>query len=343
MSRLLARLGLGLPVLAAPMSGGPSTPALVAAAARAGGLGFLAAGYKTSQAFAEQIQAVRAEDVRFGVNVFVPNALPVSAGDYRSYAQAIQAEATRYGLHLPDGDPIEDDDQWKDKIDLLVTSPVPVVSFTFGLPDRATVAALHKAGTTVLQTVTSPAEARGAADVGVDAVVVQASAVGGHYATFTPTHLPPPAPLPELIAQVRRAVPLPVIAAGGLATHADVANALGAGAEAVMAGTVLLRTEESGASAPHKGALVDPAFGTTVVTRAFTGRPARALRNYFIGRYESIAPAGYPALHHLTAPMRKAATEAGDTRFIHLWAGTGHRHARSEPAARTLARLAGDL
>jgi NAD(P)H-dependent flavin oxidoreductase YrpB (nitropropane dioxygenase family) len=230
-----------------------------------------------------------------------------------------------------------------DKIDLLLADPVPVVSFTFGLPDRSVVAKLHKAGTTVMQTVTSADEARSAAEIEVDALVVQASAAGGHYATLTPTHLPPPTPLPELIAQVRRAVPLPAIAAGGLADPTDVADVFRAGAEAAMVGTALLRTDESGASAPHKAALADPAFDTTVVTRAFTGRPARALRNYFIDHYDRIAPTGYPALHHLTSPLRKAATAAGDTRLIHLWAGTGHRHARTEPAARTLARLADDL
>ncbi|GAA3829773.1 NAD(P)H-dependent flavin oxidoreductase [Streptomyces chiangmaiensis] len=343
MSRLLSHLGLGLPILAAPMSGGPSTPALVTAAARAGGLGFLAAGYKTPQALAEQIRTVRAESVPFGVNVFVPNPVPVSDEDYRAYVRAIRAEATRFGLQLPEGEPVEDDDPWKDKIDLLVTSPVPLVSFTFGLPGRSVVADLRKAGTTVVQTVTSIDEARGAAEIGVDAVIVQARAAGGHSATFTPAHLPPPTPLPELIAQVRHAVPLPVIAAGGLADPSGVSDALGAGAEAAMVGTVLLRTDESGASAPHKAALADPAFDTTVVTRAFTGRPARGLRNYFIDRYDPIAPAGYPALHHLTSPLRKAATASGDTRLIHLWAGTGHRQARTEPAARTLRRLVGGL
>ncbi|MGW9025126.1 nitronate monooxygenase [Streptomyces sp. NPDC055722] len=343
MSRLLSPLGVSLPILAAPMAGGPSTPALVIAAARAGGLGFLGAGYKTPQALAEQIEAVRAEGVPFGVNVFAPNPVPISGDDYRDYVRAIRSEAARYGLSLPDGDPVEDDDHWTDKIDLLVANPVPVVSFTFGLPDRSVVAKLRKAGSTVVQTVTSADEARLAAEAGVDAVAVQASAAGGHSGTFTPAQLPPPTPLPQLVAQVCSAVPLPVIAAGGIAQSGDVADVLRAGAEAAAVGTALLRTDESGASAPHKAALADPAFDTTVITRAFTGRPARALRNYFVDHYDDIAPAGYPALHHLTSPLRKAAAAAGDTRLIHLWAGTGHRHARTEPAARTFARFAADL
>ncbi|MGW0817959.1 nitronate monooxygenase [Streptomyces viridiviolaceus] len=342
MGTLLSDLGADLPVIAAPMAGGPSTPELVTAAARAGGLGFLAGGYKTAQALAGQIHATRAEDTAFGVNLFVPNPVPVSPDAYRRYAREVQAEADRYGLELPE-EPIEDDDHWTDKIDLLTSVPVPWVSFTFGIPDRAVVHALRRAGSTVLQSVTSPDEARQAADAGVDALIVQAPAAGGHSATLTPARPPAPVRLPDLIAAVRHAVALPLVATGGITTAADVAAAVRAGAEAAMVGTVLLRTHESGASAPHKAALVDPAFDTTIVTRAFTGRPARALRTHFTERFDPVAPAGYPALHHLTGPLRKAATAASDTRLIHLWAGTGHRQARVEFAADTLARLAGQV
>jgi NAD(P)H-dependent flavin oxidoreductase YrpB (nitropropane dioxygenase family) len=343
MDRFLSDLGLSLPIIAAPMAGGPSTRDLVIGAARAGGLGFLAAGYKTPQALAEQIEAVRAEGVPFGVNVFVPNPVPISVEAYRRYAAALREEAARYKVELPDSDPIEDDDHWAAKIDLLVANPVPLVSLTFGLPATDVITALRRRGTVVVQTVTSPDEAQAAAQAGVDALVVQAPAAGGHSATFTPEYLAPPVPLVDLLAQVRRAAALPLIATGGLATPAQVAEAMHSGAAAVMVGTVLLRTDESGAAAPHRAALADPAFTTTVVTRAFTGRPARALRNHFTDRYDRIAPSGYPALHHLTSPLRKAATAAGDTRLIHLWAGTGHRHARVEPAAETLTRLAGEL
>ncbi|MFC9503498.1 nitronate monooxygenase [Streptomyces sp. NPDC057002] len=342
MSTLLSDLGADLPLIAAPMAGGPSTPELVTAAARAGGLGFLAGGYKSAQALAGQIHITRAEGFAFGVNLFVPNSVPVSREAYRRYAREVQAEADRYGLTLPE-EPIEDDDHWKDKIDLLTSSPVPWVSFTFGIPDPAVVSALRRAGSAVLQCVTSADEARRAAGAGVDALIVQAPAAGGHSATLTPARPPAPIRLPDLITGVRRAVALPVIATGGISTAADVAAAVHAGAEAVMVGTVLLRTHESGASAPHKAALVDPAFDSTVVTRAFTGRPARALRNHFTDRYHSVTPVGYPALHHLTSPLRKAATAAADTRLIHLWAGTGHREAKAESTADTLERLADQL
>jgi NAD(P)H-dependent flavin oxidoreductase YrpB (nitropropane dioxygenase family) len=343
MSRLLSDLGVDVPVLAAPMAGGGSTSALVTAAARAGGLGFLAAGYKTPEMLDEQIQTVRGQSVPFGVNVFVPNPVPVSADAFRRYAARMQSEADRYGLSLAGSTPVEDDDHWTAKIDLLLATPVPWVSFTFGIPDPAVIAALRRSGTTVMQSVTSADEARQATEAGVDALIVQGAAAGGHSATFRPDRPLSALSLPELVAGVRRATTLPLIAAGGIATPHDVRAAIRAGAEATMVGTLLLRTEESGASAPHKQALVDPAFDTTVLTRAFTGRPARALRNSFIDRHEGDAPAGYPAVHHLTAPLRKAATAAGDQELIHLWAGTGYRQAAEEPTTRTLRRLAASL
>jgi nitronate monooxygenase len=339
MSTALSDLGLTIPVLAAPMAGGASTPALVTAAARAGGLGFLAAGYRTPQAMAEQIAAVRAQAVPFGVNLFAPNPVPVDVAAFHRYAQAIQPEGDRYDLDLAGAEPVEDDDHWQEKIDFLLAEPVPVVGFTFGVPDPAVVAALRTAGSLIVQTVTSAEEARIAADAGADLLTVQSSAAGAHSGTLTPGRLPAQTPIAELVAEVGRAVSLPLIAAGGLATSEGVAAVLRAGALAAAVGTVLLRSDESGASATHQAALADPSREQTVVTRAFTGRPARGLRNAFIDRYDAEAPQGYPALHHLTGPLRKAAAAAGDAERVHLWAGTGYRHATAEPVARILDRL----
>jgi nitronate monooxygenase len=266
--------------------------------------------------------------------------VPADREAFRRYAAALQPEADKYGIDLSGAEPVEDDDGWTDKVSLLLERPVPVVSFTFGVPAPAVIAALRRAGTITVQTVTSAAEAKQAEQAGVDALAVQASAAGGHSATLTPGHLPADVPLPALVASVRAGTSLPIIAAGGVATSADVAAALGAGADAVMVGTVLLRSEESGASAVHQAALVDPGRGPTILTRAFTGRPARALPNRFTGAYHAIAPAGYPALHHLTSELRKTAAAAGDPELVHLWAGTGHRQATPDPAAAILTRLA---
>lgn len=339
---LLSGLGVTTPVLAAPMAGGATTPRLVAAAAAAGSLGFLAAGYKDPEAVAEQIAEVRAMGVPFGVNVFAPNPLPVDPAAYREYAGALRPEAERLDVELPP-EPREDDDAWAAKIDLLLAEPVPLVSFTFGLPEAGVVAALRRAGTAVVQTVTSVAEARAAAEAGADALAVQGFEAGGHAGTLTPRDPAPPVPLAELVARVRTEVRIPLFAAGGLGTPDAVARVLRAGAEAVLVGTVLLRTDESAATPTHRAALADPAFRETVMTRAFTGRPARGLRNRFIEDYDALAPFGYPAVHHLTGGLRRAAAAAGDRQALHLWAGTGFRHAAEEPAGRTLTRLASGL
>jgi nitronate monooxygenase len=335
----LAGLGVTAPVLAAPMAGGPTTAALVTAAARAGGLGFLAAGYKSAEQLDAQLTEVRAVTHVFGVNLFAPNPLAIDPAEYRRYAAALRPLAERYGVELPP-EPVEDDDQWEQKLDLLRRDPVPVVSFTFAIPPAQVIASLRSRGTIVVQTVTNAAEARAATDAGVDMLAVQGYAAGGHSATLTPRQFPEPIPTAALVPLITGAAPLPVIAAGGLATPAQVAAVIHSGAQAVMVGTALLRTPESGASAVHQAAVADPAGGETVLTRSFTGRPARAIRNQFIDQYDALAPAGYPALHHLTSPIRKAAAAAGDLEAVHLWAGTGYQQATTGDAAVVLHGLA---
>jgi NAD(P)H-dependent flavin oxidoreductase YrpB (nitropropane dioxygenase family) len=342
-SSISTELGLSLPVVAAPMAGGPTTTALVTAAGKVGALAFLAAGYKTPDAVADEITAVRSTGIPFGVNLFAPNSDPVGLAEFRRYAAAMQAEADRYGVELLGETPREDDDYWAEKVSLLVQHPVPVVSLTFGLPDAEVIARLRRAGSLLVQTVTSVPEAAAAAEAGVDALAVQGISAGGHSGTFTPHIRPPDLPLTALVADVRGATGLPVIAAGGVGTAEDVTALLASGAEAVAVGTALLRTHEAGTNPTHRAALVDLADRGTVLTHAFTGRPARGLRNEFIERYEATAPYGYPALNHLTSPLRRAAAAAGDPERLHVWAGTGYRAAVDEPVAVTLARLSRGL
>ena len=335
----LTGLGVTAPVLAAPMAGGPTTPALVAAAARSGAMGFLAAGYKTAEQLEKQVTEVRGATPVFGVNLFAPNPVAVDPAAYRRYAEALRPLAERYGVTLPP-EPVEDDDQWEQKLDLLRHDPVPVVSFTFGIPSRQVIAALKSHGSVVAQTVTNAAEARAAADAGVDMLAVQGWAAGAHSATLTPSRFPEAVPTAALVAMIKDVTSLPVIAAGGLATPAQVAEVINAGAQAVMVGTALLRTAESGASAAHQAAIADRSRNETVLTRSFSGRPARGIRNRFIDEYDAIAPSGYPALHHLTSPIRKAAAAAGHPEAVHLWAGTGYKQAAAGQAADVLRALA---
>ena len=129
-----------------------------------------------------------------------------------------------------------------------------------------------------------------------------------------------------------------MLGAGGIASADDVSKVLTAGADAAVVGTVLLLSDESGASAAHRAGLADHTRDTAVM-RAWTGRPARGLRNAFSDAYEAAAPSGYPALHHLTRPLRRAAAAAADRERVNLWAGTGYRAARQSPAAEILAGL----
>lgn len=195
MSSPLSDLGLSIPVIAAPMAGGPTTPAMVIAAHNAGGLGFLATGYKTPEAVETELRAMRDAGIPFGVNVFAPNAVPISPEHYAEYAQAMQREADRFGITLPDR-PIDSDDHFGAKIDLLLADPAPLVSFTFGIPGPDVIRALQRAGSAVVQTVTSRSEAEAAAAAGVDALAVQASVAGGRWApSRRPTRrLPCPSP-----------------------------------------------------------------------------------------------------------------------------------------------------
>lgn len=319
-----------VPLVAAPMAGGPTTPALVRAAHAAGGIGFLAAGYQSPESLAEQLSELN--DIVFGVNLFRSGASGISAEDYRRYAHELAPEAERFGVRLAPETIVDDDDHWQAKIDLLMRQPVPYVSVTFGLPPAEDVAALQRVGTSVLITVTTVEEARNAAAVGADILIAQGSAAGGHSGTHDPLRPITDTPTADLTAAVIAATDLPTVAAGGVDGPEAVRSLLAAGAGAVTIGTLLLRTDESGASAIHRRALTDPVFTETVITHVFTGRPARALRNAFIDAHQATAPYGYPAVHHLTRELRKASATAGDPQSVHLWAGTGYRNAPTGPA-----------
>ena len=326
------------------MAGGVSTPSLAAAVGRAGGLGFLAGGYLSPDALAAQIAEVRASVELFGVNLFVPQ--PIAEPDrIAAYARELeQTEVPQYGAVLPMPD-LDDTDHWQAKLTLLLNDPVPVpvVSFTFGLPDAETVARFKDQGTYTVATVTSVHEARQAVDVGVDALCVQGPEAGGHRGVFDPAAVPPNTPLLALLAEIRTAIapiaPIPLIAAGALATADDVARARAAGAALTQHGTAFLRADEAGTHPTYRRALADARYSDTVLTRAFSGRWARALRNRFITDHQN-APAAYPALNQLTRPIRSAAANQDDPDGMSLYAGTNFHLAQTAPAAEILASLA---
>jgi nitronate monooxygenase len=326
---------LTVPILVAPMAGGPSTPALVEAASAAGAAGFLAAGYKTPEAVEAELRSVRSP---YGLNIFVPVPPPEDPAPLQRYRRELQAEADRYGVDLP---PLRlaDDDHYAAKVELAIGAAVPLVSFTFGVPGRAVVEALQRAGATVLITVTDVREAHRAVTVAPDGLVVQAGTAGGHAATTAPAAYTGRTVARDLVAEIGAAVDLPIVAAGGTGTEGDVRALLSAGAVAVQVGTAFVLADEAGTRPAQREAMLSGRHTETVVTRAFTGQPARALRNRFTDAHSATAPVGYPAIHHLTAPIRAAAAARGDAGALNLWAGTAFAHARPGPAAEILGRL----
>jgi nitronate monooxygenase len=331
---------LTVPVIAAPMAGGPSTPQLAAAATNAGALGFVAAGYLTADDFAGRLAKARElTSGPLGANLFVPQPSVANQTDIDRYAQALAGEAQRYGAQL--GDPRHDDDSWSAKLDIVLDLRPEVVSFTFDVPDTDAIRRLRDAGITTVATATTSAEAELAVSRGVDAVAVQGPAAGGHRGTYDPTVRPATQPLSQLLAEVKARVAVPVVAAGGLMTAEDVDGVLRAGAVAAQLGTAFLLADEAGSTPVHRAALQDSAFTETVVTRAFTGRYARGLRNRFIEDHEAQAPLGYPQIHHLTSPVRRASVRAGDPHATNVWAGTGFKKARAGSAATIVAELSG--
>ncbi|HEX6390948.1 MAG TPA: nitronate monooxygenase [Solirubrobacteraceae bacterium] len=316
---------LRVPVVGAPLAGGPSTPELAAAVTQAGGLGFLAAGYKTAAAVGEDIATVRAAtDAPFGVNVFVPTPEPADPAIVRAYVERIGG-----------GEPRFDDDDWDAKLALLVRERPAVASFTFGLPDDAVIARLHDAGVAVWVTITTPGEAAMAG--AADALVVQGAEAGGHRGGFTDGDDEPIALLP-LLRLVAQATDRPLVAAGGIADAAGVAAVLAAGASAAQVGSALMLAPEAGTTPAQRAAHAAP--GKTRLTRAFSGRRARGIVNAFMREHDAAAPRAYPEIHHATSAMRAAARERGDTDGFNLWAGQAHELAQAKPAAEIVRQLA---
>jgi nitronate monooxygenase len=328
---------LAVPIVLAPLAGGPSTPPLAAAVSNAGGLGFLGAGYLAATALQEQIAQVRTlTSGPFGVNVFVPGT-PAEPEAVAAYAARLAAEAQRAGADL--GQARFDDDDWDNKLALLAADPVPVVSFTFGCPQPGVIGGLQAAGSEVWVTVASPADARQAEAAGADALVLQGAEAGGHRSSFTDD---PGADegfgLLALVQLVRAQSALPLVAAGGISTGGAIAAVLAAGASAAQLGTAFLRAAEAATPQVHRDAVAGS--GETAVTRAFTGRLARGIRNRFLHEHSAAAPSAYPEVHHLTSPMRRAARAAGDPDLVNLWAGQTHELSRELPAAELVAVLA---
>jgi nitronate monooxygenase len=322
------------------MAGGPSTVALALAACEGGLFPFLAGAYLPPERLRDDIAAFRAATPEpFGVNVFAPSPdLPSMQADAQEYAAVLARWATSAGVEL--GEPRYDDDAFGAKVEVLVEAAPPVVSFSFAWPPAEVVQRLQSAGSQVWVTVNEPDEAQWAVELGVDGLVAQGWEAGGHRGGPVDTG-EDQLPVRELLASLRQRADLPVMAAGGVMTGGEAAELLAAGASAVAFGTAFLGCPEAGTAPVHAHAL-SHLHGTTV-TRAFTGRSARALATTWTELYSAAAPAAYPHVHHVTAPLRALGKANGETELVHLWAGTGHERLRPMPAAELARTLRAEL
>ncbi|GGM06488.1 NAD(P)H-dependent flavin oxidoreductase [Deinococcus aerophilus] len=335
MNALMQRLNLRVPVVLAPMAGGPGTPELAAAVCEAGGLGSVGSAYLTPTQIREAGAQVRARTDRpFALNVFVPeeSAWPEAEAVARAAAELAPFHAA---LKLPPPTlPQRVSEDFAAQFAAVLEVRPDVLSFTFGRLSADHLRALRARGILTVGTATGLMEARALETDGVDAIVVQGGAAGGHRGGWLEDEL---ADTPTLTRSVAAAVGVPVIAAGGVMNRAGVRAVLDTGASLAQCGTAFLRAAEAGTSAPYRAALAAAGPSDTTLTRAFSGRPARGLRNAMTRAAEQPLP--YPYQNALTRPLRAAGTAAGRADVLSLWAGEGVEQGREDTAANILAAL----
>jgi nitronate monooxygenase len=349
-TRLTRLLGIELPIVGAPMAGGPSTPQLAAAVSDTGALGSLGIAYATPEVIREALHTTRAlTDRPFQVNLFVPPD-PMPPLDAAAVGQVEQLLADlRADLGLPEQMPIPDRSavDFSRQAEVLLAERVPVAGFAFGVPPRDLVEGLRSNGSVVVGTATSVPEGRALVDAGVQVVVAQGMEAGGHRSQFLggdgsgpredDSPIGDPMTTMALVPAMADALDVPVLAAGGLRDGRSILAALSLGADGAVLGTALLRAPEAGTNEPYRKALASADGTETVLTTAFSGKPARGLRNAWVdhvGVRPDVPP--YPVTNALTGEIRAAARAAGRSDLQNLWAGQGVLGARDLPAAQLI-------
>ncbi|MCT1428477.1 nitronate monooxygenase [Corynebacterium sp. p3-SID1241] len=291
MSQVISSLSRS--VIPAPMAGGPTTPELVHAAHAVGSFGTLGLGSASIDSARTQIE--QCAGIPFGVNLFCPQD-PLLEPYLASARELAQAESQ----------PLPEPDYsfgFEEKLELALRGGARVVWSMFGTLTPEQIERIHSAGAEAWTTVTTPAEATAAARRGVDALCVQGPAAGGHRGTWDLAATPDSRDLEELVSDVHTAAPdLPLIAAGGLRTAADVANAMSwDGVGACSCGSAFLLTEEAGTSDYNRRLICNG--GETVTTRAFSGRYARGLETDYTRSHPNLPPV-YPLLNPVLKERR---------------------------------------
>jgi nitronate monooxygenase len=344
-SDFLRDLGITHPIMQAPMAGGPSTPELVAAVSNAGALGSLGSAYSTPEQIAADIKKIRAlTDKPFNVNLFAGGYAPESPVDSAPMLKLL-AEIHE-ALHLPPPTlPAWPKNPFAEQLQAVLETRPAVFSFTLGIPEPHAVARLQAAGIAIFGTATTVQEGKMLEASGVTAIVAQGAEAGSHRGTFAGSFEDALVPTLELVRSLRVAVSTPIIASGGLMDGREIAQAFARGASAAQLGTAFLTCPEAGTPEAYRRAILAARADTTLITRAFSGRPARALLNTFVSKLEGqekiILP--FPLQNALTRPMRTAAAKLGESGFLSLFVGQGVTRARAMPAAELVSRLVAEM
>lgn len=328
-------LNIKYPIIQAGMAGGPTTPELVAAVSEAGALGTLGAGYMSSQQISEAVRDIQEQtDAPFAVNLFLPQQ---NGSDERSILK-MQRHLNKYRarLGMSDVNTVPNiEDLFEQQLEIVVSSGVNIVSFTFDAPKKSLVDQLHASGITIMATATTVKEAVQLESCGVDVIIAQGSEAGGHRGSFLDMNNEAYVGTMALIPQIVDAVSCPVIAAGGIMDGRGMAAGLMLGASAVQLGTAFLTVNESGANKIHRQAILASSDTDTKITKAFSGKSARGFKNEMMLELETVCEGfpPYPIQHVLTSDIRKEAARQGDKEMISMWAGQASPLAQERSAS----------
>ncbi len=339
---LTERLNIRYPIIQAPMAGGPGTPQLMAAVSNAGGLGSLAGACLQPEALRQAVAEARAlTDRPFAVNLALGGAV---RGDPDRLARARELLAPyRAELGLPPEPPaLPQPPEFEQLLDILMEERAPAVSFIFGAPDTVYLELLRDAGIVTFGTATHLLEAIVLEESGVDFIVAQGAEAGGHRGTFIGHPEQGLVGILTLVPLLAKHVRVPIIAAGGIMDGRGIAAVRMLGAAGIQMGTAFLACPESGASPAYKALLSEGSEIATTLSRVFTGRSGRVLRNRLVNElhpHEADLP-GFPLQLFLTEELRQVAAERDLTDFMALWAGQGCHLSENRPAAELIAAWA---
>ncbi|MDZ7621835.1 MAG: nitronate monooxygenase [Candidatus Competibacteraceae bacterium] len=334
------RLGVRYPIIQAPMAGGPGTPHLVAAVSDAGGLGVLAGGELQPEALRLAIAEMRAlTDRPFAVNLAAVGPAKIDPARIARARELLAPYRSALGLPPDPPGPPPDLPEFEQQLDVVLEAGVAAVSFIFGAPDPVYLELLREAGIATLGTATHLLEAIVLEESGVDFIIAQGAEAGGHRGTFVGHPEQGLVGTLTLVPLLAKHIKVPIIAAGGIMDGRGIAAARMLGAAGVQMGTAFLATPESGAHPAYKDLLRQGSEIATTLSRVFTGRHGRVLRNRLsdeLRAHEADLP-GFPLQLFLTQDLRQAAAEQGLTDFMPLWAGQGCHLCEARPAAELIA------